>query len=203
MIGGHTMPETARTFNLEVFRNTCFDCGHEFETVADPRAYGWVQYVSDKGELRFIDADSDPVWKEASALTEEVIGRKIVDVEEADIFHELLVLTFDPPSPGDTIRDQDRQPCPKCGSTKRMAFGPYSPTRTRFVTIAAVTHERWSKLSRDEKRKLFEEYLAERKAARADKLPVTIAALQAALGLTRDLRAQTPDPSFEVLETIL
>src|SRR5687767_9774979 len=148
------MPETARTFNLEVFRNTCFDCGHEFETVGDTQAYGWVLYITDKGELRFIDAKTDPVWKEASALTEEVIGRKIADVKEADIFHELLLLTFDPPSPGDTIRGSDREPCPKCGSTKRTVFGPYSETRRRFVTIAAVTHERWSKLSTDEKRKL-------------------------------------------------
>lgn len=154
------MNVSMREFTLEVFRNTCAKCGAKFETLAD-HCYGTVVYESDAGELRFIDGDADPVWEEVRALVEQATKRSMSSLDDAEMFHRLLPLTFDPPSPGDRFESAwVQRRCPTCGRTERDSFGPYEPPRFKKVEIAAVTHRTWSNMSSDAKTALATHALA-------------------------------------------
>jgi DNA-directed RNA polymerase subunit RPC12/RpoP len=140
-----------KTIRLQVFRNKCARCGAEFESLEQPRDYDDVLYVSDGGEMRFVDPETDPVWSEVSMLIDTAAPEVRNEMTRAALFHLLLARTIDAPV-GDAFRSAwEKTPCPRCGSRDRSYFGPVDPPRFQDVSISEATHRRWDSLSREEK----------------------------------------------------
>jgi hypothetical protein len=144
--------ERMRSYKLEVFHNTCGQCGHTFDRCVHPVEDGVFVYESSNGELRYFDSLTDRVWNEVKELTDEVLGREVSGTNDVAVFHRILNLTIDPPTDGGTfISSWEKVPCPECASTSRSRFGPYSPPRFEVVNIQSVTHYQWFQLSAAER----------------------------------------------------
>ena len=143
-----------RSVHLKVFENRCAKCGLEFFSLHLSRDYDLVIYTTQHGDMRFLDPDSDAVWPQVKILLDHSIGEWAKNTtERARIFHSLLARTIDPSDSGDIYYSPwETTPCSRCGGTERLHFNPVDPPRFQDVAIEEVTHNRWQKLSEEERR---------------------------------------------------
>jgi hypothetical protein len=141
---------------LHLFRYECKNCENTFKSpqlIGD--AYGEFLMRSRNGDIVYLNTFEDKVFDEV-----EIIFKKIVSSAQSNntrLFQSIFSVSCDS-SPEDSAYNIRQKPiCPSCGESNIGHWGPTNPPEYLEEDIKAVAHERWNKLTSEEKKSLVDE----------------------------------------------
>lgn len=138
---------------LHLFEYTCGQCRHRFTAPVLVGGYGVLLLRSTgRGAEAVVDTFHDPVFDEVSGMLRNAPG---VSDLSSDRRRELTQAVFsvacDPDIDGTPYVVGARPRCPNCGSRTISYWQATEPPQIVDVDVPHVTHERWSRMSGEER----------------------------------------------------
>jgi hypothetical protein len=123
-------------------------------------AYGEFLLRSPSGEMRYLNAIIDSVFREVDNLIghDERI-RKFDQFQRADILYQVFGTACDPDSQGKDFVIGEWPPCTRCGSHTVVEWEAVEPVSCVDLNVQPATHSEWQSLNEDEKKSRIRESL--------------------------------------------
>jgi hypothetical protein len=141
---------------LPLAKYRCARCDHAFDAPALPEgAYGEFLLWSKNGNSAYLNAFEDPTLKEVDNLLAACNqAKQWTPLERSKVLHHAFGhVACDPDDQGASFEIDAYPPCPQCGGPEIASWEFKDPIKIVEISVLAVTHHRWAKLSEDEKRK--------------------------------------------------
>lgn len=136
--------------SLVTFRFVCAE-GHAFEAPDVSGEYGeFVMRGERSPEPAYLQAAGDAAYSEVREILRELGAfRGLSDSRQAGLLQAVFGVACDPAPDGTRFEIGRRAPCPVCGTRKMKSWQPVGP----YTGVShPVTHERWQRLSRTDKK---------------------------------------------------
>lgn len=143
---------------LQLFYYTCGTCGNTYKSPEIAGVYGEFLMRNPRGDIVYLNANKDTVFDEFSAILKN--HPTIINLQEmkrADIFQNIFGSGCDPSEDGTLYQITQEPLCPICGEANFKSFGPTSESID--LDVKSVTHNRWEKLSQEEKEAVVDQAL--------------------------------------------
>jgi len=145
------------------FEYGCGHCGKMFLGLGLPeQSYGLFLLVTQGGETAFLNSFDDQVYDEFKALFNEQKPHFfwINDQNWVEVFHWIFKINCDPSPLGFDYWSGQLPWCPHCGSHEIKTCKEANPRQISDV-LPVVTHNRWNRLSLEQKKQAVDEAIQE------------------------------------------
>lgn len=144
---------------LQLYIYQCDHCKNKFKSPnLIEGCYGEFIMRSENGESVYMNSFDDHVFHELENICDSNLQLKNLNrSEEAKIFHQIFSITCDLSTQGKEFQIGTHPVCPKCGSNDMDSWHPTNPPEIIEENIPIVKHERWNKLTTNEKKFQVEE----------------------------------------------
>lgn len=136
---------------FELFYYVCKYCETRFNSPTTKNKYGEFLMRSNSGELAYLNASEDSVFKEFSSLfdaNKKNTKHNCTTIrEEIQLIHDTFGFACDPAQDKTYFQISNKAPCPTCGRKEFQSWGPTKPPEFIELNIKPVTHANWNNLS--------------------------------------------------------
>lgn len=139
---------------LQIIKFKCGSCGEWFESPEiDEFAYGEFLMRSGSGEIRYLNANLDEVFKEVDSILETDSRFASLDkFQKADVLHSIFGIACDRDCDNEYFQIGAKPPCPRCAKQMISEWVGTNPLRYVDIDLIPISHDEWINLDGAEKR---------------------------------------------------
>lgn len=144
---------------LHLFKYVCKNCNtiFKFPQLCGSH-YGEFLLKSKTGEIVYLNGIESNIFDEfRQILTHSKKTINQSDIEKARLQHRIFGIACDSSPNNNMYKIGQHPPCPKCKKFEFKTYGPTNPPEIVDLDVSNVTHEKWSKLTVEEKKLRIDE----------------------------------------------